>query len=221
MTQMTGTRTAQVVTLVLLCLASACSGESPAAGPEVAVSAGPADGRDPGEPWQRVRDRLDALEASPDSAAAQGALLDTLHRVFASPALDLDLTPAENAVFGAALSRAHALALRGRGDFLEVLMYVSLGPYGATVEGGEWLNELLWENLERHPWTTVAVLAENGEVRQELIESVYARPVHDGFDFAAIRAALESREYPEAWAHAEPDVRRIVESLELSVPSRP
>lgn len=156
---------------------------------------------------------LDSLTARPESTRLRRRFLQLFRTVFVEEVGDAD--PGLEAVPGLVLTRVDQFAQAGDSAFLDALMGAALGWYGRTAEGGEWLNEILWENLVVNAQLTVTRLDRlPANVRGQLVERVYTRPVHDGFDFAAVVTQLESATVP---ASMEADVRRIlVVARELS-----
>ena len=136
----------------------------------------------------------------------RGRFLEYFRVVFVAD--DVAEGPAMEAVPGELLVRVDQLARTGDTMFLRELMNAGLGWYSRTAEGGEWLNEMLWENLAANPSATLAALGRlSVAMREQLMEVHYTRPVHDGFDFAAVVAGLEAGPVP---AGLEADVERIL-----------
>ena len=80
---------------------------------------------------------------------------------------------------------------------LTALMMLVVSPYGRTVEGSEWINELLWEALAVQPQASIDSLATlPTDIRKTVMAEVYTAPVHDGFDFPAILGSLERIKVP-------------------------
>ena len=202
--------------LILAACVSTCVGEAPDTGADEqadTASAGAAAVTDSatqapsrGEPSVAAADLLDSLTADPASRVLRLRLLEFFRVLFVASESDAD--PSLQQISGDVLLRVDQFAQAGDTVFLEALMNAAVGWYGRTAEGGEWLNELLWENLVADAELTLTVLSQAPEdVRSQLLEEVYERPVHDGFDFAAVVADLESATVP---AGMEPAVARIV-----------
>ena len=171
--------------------------------------------------------------AAPDNTAAVASLADLARTTLAraegralSPTERRDLlaalyglagadtalhTQETNAALGAALLRAAAEARGGEQAFVTALLMIVVSPYGRTVEGSEWINELLWEALAAQPQASVDSLAElPAGIRKIVVAEVYTAPVHDGFDFSAIlEALLKVQVPPEAAA----EIDSILETL--------
>lgn len=120
-------------------------------------------------------------------------------------------TPESNAALGRVILRSTGEAQGGDPDFLTALMMMPVSPYGGTVEGAEWINELLWEILGAQPQASIDALAAlPSEIRDLVVARVYTAPVHDGFDFAALLAAQERVRIPAGF---EGDHGRILQTL--------
>jgi hypothetical protein len=160
-----------------------------------------------------VNSLLSRLGKKPDSKQLQTQFLGLFEQVYNREIAGE--SPEDSTTFGAAFTKAYQLARRGNKPFLRALMLASLGPYGRTAEGDEWINEMLWENLEAQTQLTVDTLAElPAGARSRIVESEYLHPIHAGFDFRAIRAGLESARVP---ASIRADVARIIEVAGRSV----
>jgi hypothetical protein len=155
---------------------------------------------------------VDSLPASGPSPEERARLLSLIDAVFASRLAEGELLPPSAP--GNVLILAGRLAAEGDGDFLAALMRATDGWYGMGGEGGEWLNELLWETLVAQPALTLLVLAGlPTEERDRLVDTEYTRPVHDGFDFAAVIEGLRAAEVPPGLEEA---VERIIAVAEVS-----
>ena len=120
-------------------------------------------------------------------------------------------TPETNAALGDAILRAAAEAQRGDQAFLTALMMLVVSPYGRTVEGSEWINELLWETLAVQPQASIDSLADlPTEIRNTAISEVYTAPIHDGFDFPTILESLERIKVPTGF---DAETASILDSL--------
>lgn len=167
---------------LLLCLPAA-SGPILAQGrAEMEARRGSILARDAGE-------ALDGLTAAPDSKAAIEKFLAVFQR--AARRDPSQAAPGDYTVLIDTYAKARELSLEGRPEFLRSFMMAAIGPYGDTAEGEEWLNEILWENLQMDPHASLAMLAEFDTSDQaRLMETVYTAPIHDGFDFRGILERL-------------------------------
>ena len=157
---------------------------------------------------------LRRLAESPDSVQARARFLHLFNIVFVKD--DIRGEPLLQTVPVEMLTRSHRFAKAGDAAFLEALMHASRGWYGRSAEGGEALNEVLWENLAAKPQLTLDVLAQlPPEMRAELIDEVYTAPVHDGFDFVSIAAGIRAASIP---AGLERDAARILATSEELIP---
>jgi len=170
-----------------LCAASAGTGassaDSPGNAPAVTSLADLA---------RTVLARADAHALSPTDRR------DLLAALYGLAGADTPLqTPETNAALGDAILRAATEAQRGDQAFLTALMMLVVSPYGRTVEGSEWINELLWEALAVQPQASIDSLATlPTDIRKTVMAEVYTAPVHDGFDFPAILGSLERIKVP-------------------------
>jgi hypothetical protein len=155
--------------------------------------------------------RLAGLVAwEPDSIDLRARFLQTFNALFVVPMEENE--PLPNDVPGEAIVQAGRLAEEGDGAFLAALMNACLGWYGATAEGGVWLNEALWEILEVQQQLTLTTPGELSPAeRSELIDEVYTVPVHDQFEFDAIADGLRSADVPPG---LEEDVPRMLATAE-------
>lgn len=196
--------------LSLLATLSACSSDSDAArtspSPSQTVVTRTPDG-DARLMADRAVEAMAALGQSPDSQTLQQEFQDLFLEVY-SREWPATTSGEVTTVYGEMLLLADRYAQEGDALFLESIMRASVGPYGRTVEGSEWLAEILWDNLERNPTMTVNVGIENAEW-DWLLENVYTRPPHDGYDFARIAEALDVRWEEDVLE----DVRRILEAV--------
>ena len=120
-------------------------------------------------------------------------------------------TPESNAALGEVILRSAREAQGGDPDFLTALMMMPVSPYGGTIEGAEWVNELLWEILGAQPQASIDTLAAlPQDIRDLVVTGVYTAPVHDGFDFAALLAAQGRVRIPPGF---EGDHDRILQTL--------
>lgn len=157
---------------------------------------------------------LRALAVAPDSVPDRARFLHLFNIIFVAEGIEGE--PLLRTVPGKVLAKADRFARAGDAAILEALMYASLGWYGRSAEGGEWLNEILWENLVVQPQLTMDILANlPPEVRAQLLDKVYTAPVHDGFDFVAIAAGIRAASIP---AGLERDAARILATAEELLP---
>lgn len=93
---------------------------------------------------------------------------------------------------------AALFAKQGEKSSLRILMEKSENAFGRGAEGGAWINGTLWDIMETQAQLTVELLSEiPSELRMGLMSRVYTQPVHDGFDFIAIRNGLRRASVPE------------------------
>ena len=164
----------------------------------------------------QASDLLAKMAEEPDSAELRQDFLLLFEKSYST---DWGTVPPETyAVFGQVLVRVNDYAREGDKEFLKALMKASFGPYGRSVEGGKWINELLWENLEHQPQLTITTLAElSPENRKKLMDQEYTAPVHDGFDFQKIIEGLRKARVP---ANMKQDVQRILDAIQPLVPAK-
>lgn len=158
-------------------------------------------------------DVIERLDADPSSDLYREQFLGVFLATYGPGGVHdtrmLGVTSEEITVFGEVMLRARAMALEGDARFLDALIRATEGGYYRGGEGGEWLNEILWEVLTAQPQATVNALARlPDDERQRLVEEVYLRPIHDGFDFARIHDGLGETKAPD---HVRDDVRRILD----------
>lgn len=164
----------------------------------------------------QASDLLAKLSEQPDAAELRRDFLVLFEKIYGTGWGTIP--PETNEVFGQVLVRANDYAREGSKDFLKAIMRASLGPYGRSAHGGEWINELLWENLENQPQLTITVLSElSPENRKKVMDGVYTAPVHDAFDFAKILDALNKVDVP---ANMRQDVQRILDVVQPLVPEK-
>ncbi len=156
----------------------------------------------------RAQTVLSQLATQPDSSELREELLSVFNDIYREEWGAI--SPDTHFIYGDVLVAGQSYAVAGDQPFLMAIVEASFGPYGQTAEGSGWLNELLWENLETDPQSTVNVLGElQPEHRALLIKNEYTKPVHDGFDFARIEAGLVSAQVPEGLRE---EVQRITET---------
>lgn len=156
---------------------------------------------------------FDTLGASAPSDADRARLLTLFDVVYGSQRAAGE--PLPNITDPRGMLLAGRLAAEGNAGYLAALMRASDGWYGRTGEGGEWINELLWEALIAQPGLTLSVLAEfSAEDRERLVADEYTRPIHDAFDFAAAVTGLRSAKVPPGM---EEQVEQIISVAEASI----
>lgn len=152
-----------------------------------------------------------------DSSQMRDRLLELFERVFVVPISATE--PFPDTVPTDVLLAVHERALDGDHTYLIALMRAARGWYGATCEGGVWLNEMLFEALEAQPQLTADALADLPVgMRKRLVDEIYAMPIHDGFDFPSLLDGLYSVDVP---AGLEADVERIITVLARENGQRP
>jgi tetratricopeptide (TPR) repeat protein len=151
------------------------------------------------------------LDENHEDTEARAAGLIAFELLFSLPGWER-FSPDTTTNVGQAIGLARRFAEGGDAAFLKALMRASMGPYGAsTAEGGEWTNEILWTLLTRRTQLTLDALAKfTGEDRRFLVEQVYTRPVHDGFDFVSIEKNLSAATIP---AGLEQGSKQIIEAV--------
>ncbi|UCF80379.1 MAG: hypothetical protein JSV08_07670 [Acidobacteriota bacterium] len=160
-------------------------------------------------------DALARLDEAPDSKERQEEFLRVFERIYNYDSDETIALEADGA-FGKAHHRVHAYALAGNKTFLKALMASTLGPYGVglAVVSERIHDEMLWENFENDARLTLDALSElPPETRARLMNGVYTRPIHDGFDFAAILKKLSETEAPDGMRQDVEKIRDVVEPL--------
>ena len=167
---------------------------------------------------REVDETLKALEQKPDSPEHRKKFLSVFEKVY-SGRVSPGITPEMNDVAGRAYTKAREYALAGDKVFIKAMMMASRGDYGyTTVEGSEWLNELLWEIFQEQVQRTLDVLFDlPPKLRDQLINDVYTQPIHDGFDFVAILKGLGEADVSQ---EREKDVERIRETVDYLAESQ-
>jgi tetratricopeptide (TPR) repeat protein len=160
-------------------------------------------------------DALARLDEAPDSKERQEEFLRVFEKIYN---YDSDETIAleTGGAFWKAHHRVHAYALAGNKTFLKALMASTLGPYGVGLEvvSERIHDEMLWKILESDARLTLDALSElPPETRERLVKGVYTRPIHDGFDFAAILKKLSEAEVPDGMRQDVEKIRDVVGPL--------
>jgi hypothetical protein len=210
---------------IFACLILIVAAATPLQGPvRLAMAGEPADGGLPPPTVPElsplaveVNTILARMGKKPGSRELEKQFLQVFERVYRR---EIGTDSAEdNSVYGAAFTKAHQLAGKGNGEILRALMLASLEPYGRSAEGGQTINEMLWENLEARPQLTVDTLAAlPPATRQKIVETEYFHPVHDGFDFGTIDRELRMVRIPPG---LESDVLKILLVISADLPEPP
>lgn len=143
-----------------------------------------------------LREVIDGLSENMENQKIKNQFLILFEEVYKRPLESVE--PQTVFVYGDTYRIAHAYAQQGEKEFLRALMEASQGPYGRSTEGGEWINEMLWQTLADQTQLSINVLSElSDDLRNGLMKWVYTAPIHDGFKFSEIDQNLEKTIIPE------------------------
>ncbi|HEX9757347.1 MAG TPA: hypothetical protein VGB26_06055 [Nitrospiria bacterium] len=142
-----------------------------------------------------VREIIGDLEENQDNPKIKNKFLDLFRGVYSTQ--DAGEKPQTHFVYSDTYRITNAYALLGNKEFLRALMEASQGPYGRSAEGEEWINEMLWENLEAQTQLSIDILSEVPKnLRDDLMKRVYTAPVRDEFNFQEIQKNLNNISIP-------------------------